>query len=154
VKCKRRLLDLLNADRVTYILHPLDGGGAQSDADSPAPATVTLAFRSGRPVLLITAAGRQPDLGAISRVLGRADSRLALPSELHTLFPDCEHGAMPPIGALYGLPVFLDSDLAREHDITFLTGTRSESLTMSMRAFEHLTWPVHATLTIPVASAA
>ena len=35
------------------------------------------------------------------------------------LFPDCEAGAVPPFGELYGLPVFMDQALVENSEIVF-----------------------------------
>jgi Ala-tRNA(Pro) deacylase len=63
-------------------------------------------------------------------VLGKV-VRLAHEAEFDPLFPDCEVGAMPPFGNLYGLPVYVDSDLAKEPTIVFQAGTHRQ--TMSLR---------------------
>jgi Ala-tRNA(Pro) deacylase len=34
-----------------------------------------------------------------------------------TEFPECEPGAMPPFGSLYGLPVYVEPHLAQDANI-------------------------------------
>ncbi|HEY3116367.1 MAG TPA: YbaK/EbsC family protein, partial [Chloroflexota bacterium] len=105
-------------------------------------------------VMLVVGSGGHPDPSIIARLLGNEDIRFAGDSELEELFPDCDAGAMPPVGTLYGMPVWVDAELARASQITFPTGRRGESVTTSMRDFERLIWPTYATLAaIPTATA-
>ena len=69
------------------------------------------------------------------------DVRLATESECYSLFPDCEPGAMPPFGELYGLPVYLDETLADDPEIVFSVGTHSDAIRMSDADFVHLAKP-------------
>lgn len=56
-------------------------------------------------------------------------------------FPDCEAGAIPPFGELYGVPVFLDEALAEDAEIVFGAGTLSESVRMGSADFVRLVKP-------------
>jgi len=57
------------------------------------------------------------------------------------LFPDCEAGAVPPFGELYGLPVYLDQRLVENPQIIFCAGTLSEGVRMGNVEFMHLVKP-------------
>ncbi len=48
--------------------------------------------------------------------------RLATEDELRTLFPDCETGAVPPLGQAYGLKVVWDNSLRHADEIYFEAG--------------------------------
>jgi Ala-tRNA(Pro) deacylase len=56
-------------------------------------------------------------------------------------FPDCETGAIPPFGELYGVPVILDAALAEDREIVFSAGTLSESVRMAKSDFVRLVRP-------------
>ena len=56
---------------------------------------------------------------------------LALEDEFENRFPDCELGAMPPFGNLYGMRVFLDEELGETGHVAFNAGTHTELVTMS-----------------------
>jgi Ala-tRNA(Pro) deacylase len=71
---------------------------------------------------------------------------MATEDELGKLFPDCELGAMPPVGDLYGLTVYLDSSLAGEPAITFNAGSHREVIHMRTAEFRRLTQPVIVSL--------
>jgi len=57
------------------------------------------------------------------------------------LFTDCEAGAAPPFGELYGLPVYLDQRLVENPPIVFCAGTLSEGVRMGNVEFMHLVKP-------------
>ena len=67
---------------------------------------------------------------------------LATEEEFKNMFPDCELGAMPPFGHLYGLPVYVDEALVEDEEIVFQAGTHSEAIRMRYWDFASLTFPV------------
>ena len=75
------------------------------------------------------------DMQELRAALGLNRARLATERELSELFPDCELGAMPPFGALYDLPTFLESGLADEDRIAFNAGTHRDVIYLQMRDF-------------------
>jgi Ala-tRNA(Pro) deacylase len=68
-------------------------------------------------------------LKKLGAVVGKT-LRLATEHEFGSLFPDCELGAMPPFGQLYGLPVYVDEALAADEEIVFNAGTHREAIRM------------------------
>jgi len=69
---------------------------------------------------------------------------LASESDIAGLFPDCEVGAMPPFGTLYGLPVYVDRSLAEGKEIVFQAGSHSDAIRMRYMDFSALEFPVIA----------
>jgi Ala-tRNA(Pro) deacylase len=55
---------------------------------------------------------------------------LATELEFKDKFPDCEAGAMPPFGNLYGMAVYADESLTSNHEITFNAGTHRDLMRM------------------------
>jgi Ala-tRNA(Pro) deacylase len=47
---------------------------------------------------------------------------LALEEELTRLFPDCELGAVPPLGEAYGIETFVDDSVSEQPDVYFEGG--------------------------------
>ena len=47
---------------------------------------------------------------------------LALEEELTRLFPDCEPGAVPPLGEAYGIETFVDDSITEQTDVYFEGG--------------------------------
>jgi Ala-tRNA(Pro) deacylase len=61
--------------------------------------------------------------------------------EFAEAFPDCEVGAMPPFGSLYGLSVYVDETLTRDEEIAFNAGSHRELMRMRYEDFERLENP-------------
>jgi Ala-tRNA(Pro) deacylase len=91
-------------------------------------AKVVICFIDGRPVEAVLPAPLTIDLDRLRQLAGGDSIRLAREDELEWLFPDCEPGAMPPLGPIYGQPVFVDVTLAAEPELIFNAGTHSEAI--------------------------
>ncbi|MEN6321411.1 MAG: YbaK/EbsC family protein, partial [Syntrophaceae bacterium] len=57
------------------------------------------------------------------------------------IFPDCEVGAMPPFGNLYGMDVYVDQHLTEDKEIVFNAGSHSELVRMAYEDFARLVKP-------------
>lgn len=77
-------------------------------------------------VLAVLPASCRLELDRIRRKLGRS-LQLSSEHEVVRLFPDCALGAVPPVGAAYGLPTVVDSSL-EDRDEVFFEGGDHESL--------------------------
>lgn len=66
---------------------------------------------------------------------------LASEKEFQKLFPDCEPGAMPPFGNLYGMDVYVAQTLAEDEDIAFNAGTHTELIKLSFSDYQRLVNP-------------
>ena len=104
--------------------------------------------------MIVIPASKLVDFQEIRPGLGLTYARLATEDELARLFPDCELGAMPPFGGLYGLPVDLDSSLAAEPVITFNAGSHSAVIHMTMEEFRRIVKPTIVSLARERAAAA
>jgi len=101
----------------------------------------TVALRSGKQVLLaVLPASYHVNLHKLAAVVGMPVELLD-ERECYKLFPDCQPGAVPPFGELYGLPVYLDEALAEDPEITFSAGTLSDGIRMGNADFVHLVKP-------------
>jgi Ala-tRNA(Pro) deacylase len=95
----------------------------------------------GVPAMLVLPATRRLLLHELREMFQSEQVRLATESELRTLFPDCEVGAMPPFGHLYGMKVYVAASLAHEKEIAFNAGTHTEVIKLSYEDFERLAKP-------------
>ena len=88
------------------------------------------------------------DLKALRTLLEADRVELAMESEFKEMFPDCELGAMPPFGNLYGMDVYVEEDLAAHEYITFNAGSHTELIEMRYQVFEDLVQPrlLHAAI--------
>ena len=73
--------------------------------------------------------------------LGTDDVRLVEEDEMGDLFPDCEQGAEPPFGGLYGLRTIMDKALEHDDHIVFQAGTHDKAVHMRMQDYLDLAQP-------------
>jgi Ala-tRNA(Pro) deacylase len=95
----------------------------------------------GEFVLCALPATHRIDLGLLQMELGAEETRLANEEELQTICGDCELGAEPPIGWLFGLPTFMDESLFDDGQVTFQAGNHREAVTMSFMDYFRLAKP-------------
>lgn len=95
----------------------------------------------GRHVMTVVPAHHKVKLEAVKQLLNAGAVRLAPEEQLRKLFPDCDLGAMPPVGTLYNLPVVVSSDLAEKPEIIFNACTHTDCIKMNFRDFESLVQP-------------
>jgi len=81
-------------------------------------------------------------LSELRDMLDTSHVRLASEAEYKDVFPDCEVGAMPPFGNLYGLKTYVTANLADEAEIAFNAGTHTEVIKMAYEDYERLVRPV------------
>jgi Ala-tRNA(Pro) deacylase len=92
--------------------------------------------------MAVLPASSQVDLLALKKAIGVRVAELASEPEFRQHFPDCETGAMPPFGNLYGIPVYVDESLAEDREIAFNAGSHYELIQLSYADFERLVEPV------------
>jgi Ala-tRNA(Pro) deacylase len=95
----------------------------------------------GRLAMVVQSASSKVPLGRVRSVAGARDVHLVSESEFRDRFPDCETGAMPPFGNLYGMEVFVVEDLTGDEEIAFNAGTHSELIRLRYRDFANLVHP-------------
>lgn len=95
----------------------------------------------GRMAMVVLPANRRLVLSDLREMLETDHVNLATEKELQQLFPDCEVGAMPPFGNLYGMPVYVAANLATEQEIAFNACTHTEVIKLAYTDFEGLVKP-------------
>ena len=73
--------------------------------------------------------------------LGASTVRLATEEEFTSRFPECEIGAMPPFGNLFGLKVVVDPALEKDEYIYFNAGNHTQTVRMKYKDFSGLVKP-------------
>jgi Ala-tRNA(Pro) deacylase len=96
----------------------------------------------GSLAMAVLPASYQVDIAAIRKATGVRTAELATESEFAQHFPDCETGAMPPFGNLYGIPVYVDETLTEDEEIAFNAGSHYELIRLSYRDFADLVKPL------------
>ena len=93
------------------------------------------------PAMVVLPASSRVSLDDVCRVVGSEDVRLAHEKQMAKLFPDCETGAMPPLGNLYKLDVYVHPALAKNEMIAFNAGSHVSLVRMTYADFEQLVRP-------------
>jgi len=109
-------------------------------------AKTVVIFGDGGYHMIVIPANKLVDFQEVRLALGLTHVRLATEEELGKLFRDCEVGAMPPVGSIYDLPVYLDSSLASEPEIVFNAGTHREAIHMRTADYRKLVSPMVVSL--------
>ena len=95
-------------------------------------------------VLAVLPATHRVDVARLSKVLGVDEVGIATESEVEQVFDDCEPGALPPFGRLYGLTTVLDLSLALGANMTFIANMRHEGVRMRFADYEAIEAPIEA----------
>lgn len=95
----------------------------------------------GKMAMAVLPASRRVDFEALLRATGAKSVQLATEKEFKDLFPECDVGAMPPFGHLYGLDVYVADSLSGEMVISFCAGTHTELVEISYEDFARLVGP-------------
>ena len=95
----------------------------------------------GKMAMAVMPANCHIDFDHFRRAAGASKVELADEGEFKSLFPECEPGAMPPFGNLYGLDVFVDDHLAKDEEIAFNSGSHTELVRLAYKDFERLAKP-------------
>jgi len=76
------------------------------------------------------------DLRALAQAIGAGEVELATEEDFADVFTDCEVGAMPPFGNIYGLDVYVDETLVEDEVIAFNACTHRRVFKISYRDFD------------------
>jgi Ala-tRNA(Pro) deacylase len=107
-------------------------------------AKTVVCIADGHPLLAVVPAPFAVDLSRLQLIVHARALRLATEKEFAPLYQDCELGAMPPLGPLYGQPVVIDERLARDPEVAFSAGSHHDTIRMPYAEFERLVHPIVA----------
>jgi Ala-tRNA(Pro) deacylase len=95
----------------------------------------------GKMAMAVLPASYKVDFDLLKSASGASKVELASEAEFKDAFPECEVGAMPPFGNLYGMEVFVAESLAEDEEIAFNAGTHTELIKLKYEDFENLVKP-------------
>lgn len=142
-----RVHDLLDQHGIDYEVHEHPYA---IDASRLAESEDVTGWDVAKPVLLaigdelamaVVPAPVHVDLDRASDVLGHATVRLATEDEFASRFPDCDPGAEPPFGGLYGVPVFLDETLRARERMVCRDGSHTTTITLATADYVRVVGP-------------
>jgi len=143
----QRIRDYLDSQNVPYeTLHHSQVFTAQEVAHSlhisGKKFVKTVAARGdSKPVLAVMPASHRLNFQELKSVLKANRLEMLVERELVELFPDCDLGAVPPFGNLYGLDVWVDRAVASAENVLFCAGTHEDCIRMRYSDFAKLTRP-------------
>ncbi|HPC62139.1 MAG TPA: YbaK/EbsC family protein [Verrucomicrobiota bacterium] len=91
--------------------------------------------------MAVLPANRKIVLQDLREVTGSEQVKFASEEQFKQLFPDCETGAMPPFGNLYGMEVYVAEALTNNDEIAFNAGSHTEVIKMAFADFQRLVKP-------------
>ncbi|MBI5198601.1 MAG: YbaK/EbsC family protein [Nitrospirae bacterium] len=144
--CKK-LKEFLDQNNVRYQVagHPEVYTAQEIAASLHVPgkelAKVVMIKSVDRFVMTVLPASWRIDMVKLKDILKVKDVQLATEEEFKDLFPDCEVGAMPPFGNLYGFDVYVDKALSEDDEIFFQAGNHIESIKMTYKDYSKLVKP-------------
>ena len=148
-----RLRQFLDHEHVSYTVCPHEEAftaqeiAASAHISGKELAKTVVLNLDGRMAMAVLPADRKIALPVFRENIGVAKARFATEDEFKDLFPDCETGAMPPFGNLYGMDVYVAPALTQDEEIAFNAGSHTEVVKMPYREFERLVHPMVADFT-------
>jgi Ala-tRNA(Pro) deacylase len=95
----------------------------------------------GKMAMAVLPASYRVDFDLLKKAAGAKKAELAGEEEFKDMFPECEIGAMPPFGNLYGMEVYVAQTLAEDEEIAFNAGSHTELIKLAYKDFENLVKP-------------
>ena len=92
-------------------------------------------------MMLVLPATYRLDLARFTHMMDAQSVTLVPEQELEVLFPNCEIGAMPPFGNLYGIAVYIARELSLREHIFFNAGSHHEVWQMDYVDYHELVAP-------------
>ncbi|MCP4639318.1 MAG: YbaK/EbsC family protein [bacterium] len=143
----RKLKEFLDGQQIHYtsIMHAESYTAQRTAQCAHVPgrdmAKTVIVRIDGQVCMVVVPAPCHVNLDKLRELTSAESVALATENEFHIMFPDCETGAMPPFGNLYGMDVYVQRDLADEEEIAFNAGTHTEVIQVGYDDFERMTHP-------------
>jgi Ala-tRNA(Pro) deacylase len=91
-------------------------------------------------IMAVIPADRHVHFGALREEFGRSMGLVTEP-ELSAMFKDCALGAIPPLGAAYGIEAVVDEEIMEGNEVYFEAGDHEEVVRMRRDDFVRLLGP-------------
>lgn len=148
--------DLLARERIPYtvVVHPAAYTAQQEAEVAHIPgrhwAKIVVCMADGESIQAVVPADRMVDLERLADAARARHVRLATEAEMSAIYPECELGAMPPFGPMWGQRVFVDRTLVGDPEMVFNAGTHTDALCMHYNDFAEIVQPVVAAFARPL----
>lgn len=142
-----KLKEFLDCQNTKYVLishspaYTAAGIAALTHTPGKELAKTVIVKLDGALQMAVVSASQHVDLALLQAATGATTVDLATEEDFKERFPDCELGAMPPFGHLYGMSVFADESLSRDKEIAFNAGSHHELIRIAWEDFARLVQP-------------
>jgi Ala-tRNA(Pro) deacylase len=143
----RKLRDFLDNEGIKYVTvshsvaYTAQEIAARAHVRGKSLAKTVMVKLDGNVSMVVLPATFKVDFDLLKEASGASDVELASEKEFKNMFPDCELGAMPPFGNLYGFDVYVAKTLAQDDEIAFNAGSHTELIKLPYTDFERLVKP-------------
>ncbi|HVV70612.1 MAG TPA: YbaK/EbsC family protein [Verrucomicrobiae bacterium] len=143
----KKLKEYLDQEKIKYvsIIHSPAYTAQEVAASAHIPGTelakTIIVELDGQMAMAVLPANRKIVLQDLREITGSDEVKFASEDEFRERFPECETGAMPPFGNLYGMDVYLAEALTHRKEIAFNAGSHTEVIRLPFREYERLVRP-------------
>lgn len=143
----KKLKEFLDENNVKYVsithspAYTAQEVAASAHVPGKSMAKVVIVELDGEMAMAVLPANRKVVLQDLRDITGSERVKFTTEDKFKDRFPDCEIGAMPPFGNLYGMEVFAAESLAESPEIAFNAGSHEEIIKLAYRDFERLVKP-------------
>jgi Ala-tRNA(Pro) deacylase len=143
----KKLRELFDEAEVSYEVynHPLaytaQEIAAKQHFSGKVMAKVVMLKVDGALAMAVLMGSDKVSLATVRESLNAREVQLATEDDFVARFPDCEIGAMPPFGNLFGMPVYVDPALEKDEYIYFNAGNHVQTVRLRYEDYERLVHP-------------
>ena len=151
----KSLLTWLDAEGVDYEIHEhgrsfTASATARAEGVDPRTFEKVIWVRSAEDgdALMVVDSEDHLDLKKAREVLKSGRVKLVPEDEIEKLAPDCDPGAMPAVGSLFGLVTYADFAVRNDPEISFNAGSHTVAVRVDRAAWEKALGVVYADLDV------
>ncbi len=144
----KRLKEFLDQNKVRYSVqshmtaYTASGVASAAHVKGREMAKTVMVLADSKLVMLVVPSSTHIKIRMVKTALRAHDVSLASEKDFAHVFPDCEVGAMPPFGNLYGVPVYVDEALTKDKEIAFNAGNHRELMRLRYPDYERVVSPI------------
>ena len=143
----KKLKEFLDREKIKYVsivhspAYTAQEVAASAHITGKELAKTVIVELDGQMAMAVLPANRKIVLQDLREVTGSDNVKFASEESFEQKFPDCETGAMPPFGNLYGMEVYAAESLGENEEIAFNAGSHTEAMRLAYKDFERLVKP-------------
>ena len=143
----KKLKEFLDKEKIKYVsiihspAYTAQEVAASAHVTGKELAKTIIVQLDGETAMAVLPANRKIVLQDLRDVTGADQVKFVPEDDFKKQFPDCETGAMPPFGNLYGMEVYVAASLTQNEEIVFNAGSHIEVIKLAFKDFERLVQP-------------